>query len=421
MDPVDMEAWEASQRRVVRTRWLPTPSGVFFQGRKLAASLALHIHQASPVAAPASLAAVASAAARRQSLRGSFGQETVNAVAHRLLSLEAHSLTPWLPSFVTLLHQPFALQRQLAEHLAAAAEPLLLQQQEQQPAAVEWLVQQTLRDADPGLLGWAQPALLPPRLLLQICGGLLGAGSYELSMEMARRFFSSIKEYLKRAAAVRSSSSENNSGSSSCTMLLPLRDVAFFYSALKHSGIREPETVRLLLLQLQEDLLRVAGDSKATTAVAATAAAGHKDDGSTEADAAAATEAATTTAAEAERLLAVAEGGAADLCAVLDAAAFGCRTPAAAAAAAAATTTEALEAAENEVAAEFGAMFELAWRMLLPLTPRLAPPCGLLLFNAVAAGGPQAVLTSPAYLESVEAFLSSHSDLDPEALGTISI
>ncbi|OEH74497.1 hypothetical protein cyc_03941 [Cyclospora cayetanensis] len=289
MDSVDMEAWEASQRRVVRTRWLPTPSGRFLEGRKLAASLALHLHQAAPVASAASLAAMCAAVAERQSLRGSFGQETINAVAHRLLLLEASSLIPWLPVYVHLLHHPFALQGQLAEHLAGRLH---------------------------------HPSLLPTRLLLQICGGLL--------------------------AAVQA------------------------YETLKQSGLVEEKVTHLLLLQVQQDLIQLEktclAEAPAAKAAEATETAGLAT--TIEAEAAedvdpspppatgSATATAAPAAAEAEQLLTAAEGSVADM---------------------------------------------------------------LMLFNAMAAEGSPMILSTEDYQDALREFLSSNADLDPEALGSLSL
>ncbi|KAL8454962.1 hypothetical protein Emag_001215 [Eimeria magna] len=522
MDPVDMETWESSQRRVVRTRWLPQPSGVFFQGRKLAAALVLHLHQvlqqqqqqqqqqhAAPVASPASLADICVFLAKRDFQRTSFHTDTVNALAARiqsssakessalaaavplgeifncitafsseveqLLTLEASSLIPWLPSFVQLLRLQFALQRELAIHLAAAAEQLLQQQhkqqqqqqQQQQTTAIDLLVQQTLRDGDPGLLAKMHPLVLTPLLLLQICGGLLAAQTYEMPLALALKFFAKLRDALQRAAAFRSSSSSNSSNSSSSSVLLPLRDVAFFCSVLKRSGLHDEKIVRQLLLQVQHDLLQRAGPrpaaNAATAPAAAAAAAAYPNSSGVEAQqgaagqatapavapataaksagaeaAAAATAAATAaeaTAADAKQQIAAAEGSVADLCAILDAAAFSCRSPAAAAVSPAAasdtaaapsdTAAPAAAAATAEAAAargeDFDGLFEAVWRLLLPLRLELSPSCGLMVLNAMEAAGPTALRDEQGYRELRQHFLSAHADLDPEALGSLSL
>ncbi|XP_026190694.1 uncharacterized protein LOC34620550 [Cyclospora cayetanensis] len=429
MDSVDMEAWEASQRRVVRTRWLPTPSGRFLEGRKLAASLALHLHQAAPVASAASLAAMCAAVAERQSLRGSFGQETINAVAHRLLLLEASSLIPWLPVYVHLLHHPFALQGQLAEHLAVVATHLLHQPQQeqkqeqesqhqeqekrkmQQAHAMDRLVQQTLHDADSRLLGRLHhPSLLPTRLLLQICGGLLAAvQAYEMPLSLARLFFDRIAESMKSAAAFRSDSN------SSSMPLLPLRDVAFFFSALKQSGLVEEKVTHLLLLQVQQDLIQLektclaeapapkAAEATETGGLATTieAEAAEDVDPSPPPATGSATATAAPAAAEAEQLLTAAEGSVADMCVILDAAAFNCRTPAAAAAAAAGAVPA------SAATGDFAELFDIGWRLML--------------FNAMAAEGSPMILSTEDYQDALREFLSSNADLDPEALGSLSL
>ncbi|KAL8269447.1 hypothetical protein Esti_006637 [Eimeria stiedai] len=450
MDPVDMETWESSQRRVVLTRWLAQPSGVFLQGRKLAAALVLHIHQVLQQQQQQRLSTCGSsglASCSRTHLRVPRLEARPRGLGFgvRLLALDASSLIPWMPSFVQLLRLQFALQRELAIHLAAAAEELLQQQhkqqqqQQQQTAAMDKLVQQTLRDGDPGLLAKTHPVVLPPLLLLQICGGMLAAQTFEMPLSLVRKFFANLSHALQRAAAFRRSNSSNSSNSNSSSssnsnsMLLPLRDVAFFCSALKRSGLHEEQIVRQLLLQLQHDFLQLAVAKPAAAAAAETAAqksigvqthqgtAGQSAqeeaeapaaaaEAATAAAAAAATAAAATAAADAKQQLAAAEGSVADLCAILDAAAFSCsRCPAAAAASPAAAAA----------AQDFAGLFEVGWRWLLPLRLELSPPCELMLLNAVEAAGPATLRHQEEYRALRQHLLSAHADLDPEALGSL--
>ncbi|PFH34027.1 hypothetical protein BESB_071790 [Besnoitia besnoiti] len=451
MQPVDMEAWEKKQRRVVRTRYVKAKVLRQADGRKLAAALALHGRQAVHADAEiASLVAVATMClpGSQRSLRGELLPETLDILATELLRRSPDALAPHVLALSVALSRaaPFSLAGRAALHLEAAArlwiwkngfvqtERLRVDEGEtdrQQPDALDAAANES-RDAEErrqdavneqcrnlplSLRGLevletiasspsvftaeetAQRDIHQARVLALLLSNFLQMEAYQPALEFVQLLSSALHKTLARAPLpVASASAEtplasSSSASSTRQGVLSLKEVAAVLDDFASAGFEVPRPLLSRLLQhflVGVDCFLASRPELNDSATLARAFFSSATRGSPQ-----------DCARLLHALASSAPGGGG-----------GGGGQAGAETATEETNREELENLRREAITQ-------AWTLIAPILEDVQPHCRLLVFNSLkAAGAPRGVLSTAFFQRSLERFAGDYPDLAPGVLGT---
>ncbi|RQX72401.1 hypothetical protein TGCAST_310300B [Toxoplasma gondii CAST] len=454
MHPVDMEAWEKKQRRVVRTRHVKAKVIRQADGRKLAATMALHgrqaIHRDAAVSSLVSVAAMCASNSQR-ALRGELLPETLNLLAAELLGRSADALSPHLLSLSFLLSQSsVSLTERLFLHLEAVLRGWLEEngfvekkQAENVDGESKELCTETagekrrkaseeqLRNLPPGLnvFGLVQSspsssdallasgersetsksadtesALWESRVLAALLSSFLRVDDYRPSLDFVRLLSDALRNSLRRTAVLSSASESSAPLAIHKKDVLSLKETGALLSSFATSGYAVPPS---LMACLVEHFLYDVDLFLTSSPLSPFASSPSSSSSSAE---------------EAEQL------SQSFFCSSRGRATPGdCATLLHSLASPSPLSSERLAAADkageqkpaNLEKLRFEAMTQ-AWCLVAPVLHLLQPPCKLLILNSLqTAHAPPDVSSTAFFQRSLETFLRDNPDVDSSLLGSL--